>query len=139
MSGEFPSEGRPSRDGRRRLKSVPLGPTRSDERHYPHGVEACIVIVSHDTRLKDIADRVLWLEDGAFRAMSDMAIDPVCGMSVEREGAPHFRTDGQTFFFCSDACRRDFAGDPAGYLRTPARAGAAPGAPGMGNRPTAGL
>ena len=98
-----------------------------------------VVIVSHDTRLKDIADRVLWLEDGAFRAMSDMAIDPVCGMSVEREGAPHFRTDGQTFFFCSDACRRDFAGDPAGYLRTPARAGAAPGAPGMGNRPTAGL
>jgi putative ABC transport system ATP-binding protein len=25
-----------------------------------------VVIVSHDQRIKDIADRVLWLEDGQF-------------------------------------------------------------------------
>ena len=77
-----------------------------------------VVIVSHDTRLRDIADRVLWLEDGAFRTMSDMAIDPVCGMAVEREGSRHFRADGQTFFFCSEPCRREFAADPAEFLRT---------------------
>jgi len=75
-----------------------------------------VVIVSHDTRLRDIADRVLWLEDGAFRAMSDMAIDPVCGMAVEREGSRHFRAGGQTFFFCSEPCRREFASDPAEFL-----------------------
>lgn len=86
-----------------------------------------VVIVSHDTRLKDIADRVLWLEDGAFQTMSDMATDPVCGMAVEMEGAPHFRTKGQTFFFCSDDCRKEFASDPASFLRTPAGMAAARG------------
>ena len=46
-----------------------------------------VVIVSHDQRIKDIADRVLWLEDGQFKEMVTMAIDPVCGMTVERETA----------------------------------------------------
>jgi YHS domain-containing protein len=60
-----------------------------------------VVIVSHDARLKEIADRVLWLEDGQFRSLSEMATDPVCGMAVEREGTPHYRHDGQTYYFCS--------------------------------------
>jgi putative ABC transport system ATP-binding protein len=47
-----------------------------------------VVIVSHDSRLKDIADRLLWLEDGQFKSMSDLVLDPVCGMAVEREGPP---------------------------------------------------
>ena len=71
-----------------------------------------VIIVSHDTRLRDIADRVLWLEDGEFRSMSEMATDPVCGMAVEREGAPHYRRDGATSFFCSQACRDEFAAEP---------------------------
>jgi putative ABC transport system ATP-binding protein len=71
-----------------------------------------VVIVSHDTRLKDIADRVLWLEDGEFRSMSEMATDPVCGMAVEREATPHYARDGRTWFFCSTACRDEFAADP---------------------------
>jgi len=71
-----------------------------------------VVIVSHDTRLKEIADRVLWLEDGEFRAMNEMATDPVCGMAVEREGTPHHVHDGQTWFFCSALCRDEFAADP---------------------------
>jgi len=28
-----------------------------------------VVIVSHDERLREIADRVLWLEDGRFKAL----------------------------------------------------------------------
>jgi len=76
-----------------------------------------VVIVSHDTRLKDIADRVLWLEDGEFRAMSEMATDPVCGMAVEREGSPHFVHDGQTYFYCSPACRDEFAAEPERFVR----------------------
>jgi putative ABC transport system ATP-binding protein len=69
-----------------------------------------VVIVSHDTRLKDIADRLLWLEDGQFKAISDLATDPVCGMAVEREAVLHYRRDGQTWFFCSSACRDEFTG-----------------------------
>jgi len=76
-----------------------------------------VVIVSHDARLKEIADRVLWLEDGQFRSMSDMATDPVCGMAVEREGSPHFVHDGQTYFFCSPGCREEFAAAPDRFLR----------------------
>ncbi|HYT78557.1 MAG TPA: YHS domain-containing protein [Actinomycetota bacterium] len=71
-----------------------------------------VVIVSHDTRLKDIADRVLWLDDGEFRAINEMAADPVCGMSVEREASPHYAFDGRTYFFCSVACREEFAARP---------------------------
>jgi putative ABC transport system ATP-binding protein len=74
-----------------------------------------IIIVSHDTRLKEIADRVLWLEDGAFRSMTAMATDPVCGMSVERETSPHYRTDGTTHHFCSADCRDEFAADPSRF------------------------
>lgn len=44
------------------------------------------MIVSYDTGLTDIADRLLWLEDGEFRSISEMPNDPVCGMAVEREG-----------------------------------------------------
>ena len=47
-----------------------------------------VIIVSHDQRIKDVADRVLWLEDGQFKNVIEMAVDPVCGMSVDREAAP---------------------------------------------------
>lgn len=44
-----------------------------------------VVIASRDQRIKDTADRVLWLEDGQFKNMVAMATDPVCGMAVEQE------------------------------------------------------
>jgi putative ABC transport system ATP-binding protein len=75
-----------------------------------------VIIVSHDARLKEIADRVLWLEDGEFRSMNEMTSDPVCGMAVEREQAPHYRHDGQTYFFCSAACREEFVATPQRFL-----------------------
>jgi putative ABC transport system ATP-binding protein len=75
-----------------------------------------VVLVSHDERLKDIADRILWLEDGAFRAVDEMAVDPVCGMSVSREGTAHFQLDGQTYFFCSAPCRKEFGHDPGAFV-----------------------
>ncbi len=76
-----------------------------------------VVIVSHDARLKEIADRVLWLEDGEFRSLSDMATDPVCGMATEREDTPHYRHDGQTYYFCSPACRDEFTATPSRFLQ----------------------
>ena len=72
-----------------------------------------VVIVSHDLRIRDIADRVLWLEDGAFRDMVTMATDPVCGMAVERERAVSVQRDDATFWFCSRGCREEFLGQLA--------------------------
>jgi putative ABC transport system ATP-binding protein len=70
-----------------------------------------VVIVSHDQRLKEIANRVLWLEDGQFKAMVTMAADPVCGMAMEREGAPTAERASETYFFCSRGCREEFLGE----------------------------
>jgi len=70
-----------------------------------------VIIVSHDDRLKEIADRVLWLEDGTFRDTTTMAVDPVCGMTVGQGAGPHFQAAGTTWWFCSAACRDEFAGD----------------------------
>jgi putative ABC transport system ATP-binding protein len=90
-----------------------------------------VVIVSHDQRIRDIADRVLWLEDGEFKDIVTMATDPVCGMAVERERAVSAERDGETFFFCSRGCREEFLGGlpidakaegrwPSGLVRTAA-------------------
>jgi putative ABC transport system ATP-binding protein len=77
-----------------------------------------VVIVSHDQRIKDIADRVLWLEDGQFKEMVTMALDPVCGMSVEQEKAITADWNRQTFYFCAKGCREDFLADPRRFLNT---------------------
>lgn len=66
-----------------------------------------IVIVSHDQRLREVADRILWLEDGVFREVASMAVDPVCGMQVERTG-PSLDVDGDTFWFCANGCRDEY-------------------------------
>ncbi|MCG3210258.1 MAG: Vitamin B12 import ATP-binding protein BtuD [Anaerolineae bacterium] len=77
-----------------------------------------VIIVSHDQRIKEIADRVLWLEDGEFKDTVELAVDPVCGMSVDRETAPA-RTDynGQVFYFCAQGCKDEFLGNLEVYLR----------------------
>jgi putative ABC transport system ATP-binding protein len=78
-------------------------------RHTADEAGRSVVIVSHDDRLKQIADRILWLEDGAFKTMSAMATDPICGMAVEREGAPHLVAAGEVHYFCGPGCRDEFA------------------------------
>ncbi len=77
-----------------------------------------VVIVSHDQRIQDIADRVLWLEDGEFKEMVTMAIDPVCGMSVQREKALRAEWNGGEYFFCARGCRDEFLGDPMKFVQT---------------------
>ncbi len=77
-----------------------------------------VIIVSHDPRIKEIADRVLWLEDGQFKDMVRMATDPVCGMSIEADKAPaSMEFEGQTYFFCARGCRDDFISEPGHYLQ----------------------
>lgn len=79
--------------------------------------ELSVVIVSHDQRIKDVADRVLWLEDGEFKSMAMMATDPVCGMSVEREKATAGEWGGRTFYFCSRGCKAEFMVDPETFVK----------------------
>jgi putative ABC transport system ATP-binding protein len=77
-----------------------------------------VMIVSHDTRLQEIADRVLWLEDGSFRELATMATDPVCGMAVPQHDRPHRQLNGTIWWFCSSACRDEFLASPARFIRT---------------------
>lgn len=71
-----------------------------------------VLIVSHDARIQDIADRVLWLEDGEFKEMRSLATDPVCGMTVEREKAVSAQWEGKSYYFCCRGCREEFLAGP---------------------------
>lgn len=65
-----------------------------------------VAIVSHDERLREVADRVLWLEDGRFKQLQRLARDPVCGMLVDPASAPASVTHGGAMVvFCSEGCR----------------------------------
>ena len=52
-----------------------------------------------------------------------MTKDSICGMTVDEATALHAERDGQTFYFCSESCRKNFLGMPA----TPKHAEIAPG------------
>jgi len=51
---------------------------------------------------------------------SASATDPVCGMTVDPEGARakglHSSYEGHDYFFCGKGCKLDFDEDPARYL-----------------------
>ncbi|MCL5292179.1 MAG: ATP-binding cassette domain-containing protein [Actinobacteria bacterium] len=76
-----------------------------------------VVIVSHDARIKEHADRVLWLEDGEFKQMAVMEHDPVCEMSIEREKAAASVTyKDKTYYFCSKGCAGEFQENPEKFI-----------------------
>src|SRR4249920_188911 len=51
------------------------------------------------------------------RAEMQMAIDPVCGMTVDPgAGKPSYQHGSHTYHFCSEGCRSKFAADPDRYL-----------------------
>lgn len=59
---------------------------------------------------------VSWLRS---RILGDRgAVDPVCGMDVDRRHPPggSARHDGVTYYFCGTGCRLEFGEDPEGYL-----------------------
>lgn len=45
-----------------------------------------------------------------------MAIDPICGMTVDEKTAK-FKSDykGKTYYFCAPGCRKKFDADPVKY------------------------
>lgn len=87
--------------------------------------EGCsVVLVTHDPRVEDIADRILWLEDGELRdrksEQHDWVKDPVCGMRVDQWTAAIFTEHaGQRYTFCSERCRDRFELAPGRYIKQP--------------------
>jgi putative ABC transport system ATP-binding protein len=75
-----------------------------------------VVIVSHDHRIREVTHRVLWLEDGRFRADVITARDPVCGQLVEVEAAPTASFSGMSYYFCAEQCLRLFEATPRRYV-----------------------
>ena len=44
------------------------------------------------------------------------AQDPVCGMSIDKdEAAATYEYEGETYYFCGEGCREEFAADPDQY------------------------
>jgi hypothetical protein len=51
-----------------------------------------------------------------FGGGNGYAIDPVCGMQVEKPSAPASASaDGESYWFCSDRCCERFESDPRRY------------------------
>ena len=53
----------------------------------------------------------------ALAQTEEKLVDPVCGMTVTKEGAAGSTTyQGKTYYFCSKACKDNFTKDPQKYL-----------------------
>ncbi len=47
----------------------------------------------------------------------EVALDPVCGMSVDRASAPaQAKVNGRTYYFCANGCREEFLAAPEKFL-----------------------
>lgn len=80
-----------------------------------------VVCVTHDQRIEDVANHVLWLEDGELmlkpREAASLAQDPVCGMTIVAERASGSREHkGATYFFCSEICIERFGDNPGAFV-----------------------
>ena len=79
-----------------------------------------IILVTHDPRVEEVADRILWLEDGALRDRKSerhsWVRDPVCGMAVDEWTAEvTTKHQGQRYVFCARRCLERFEKDPQRY------------------------
>ncbi len=80
-----------------------------------------VVLVTHDPRVEEIADRILWLEDGQLNDRKDeehaWVKDLVCGMRVDEWTATIFSDHlGSRYHFCTARCKQRFEEDPDSYL-----------------------
>ena len=80
-----------------------------------------VLMVTHDPRVEEIADRVLWLEDGAIRDRKSekhsWVHDPVCGMRVD-EWTATITTEfnNKKYIFCSQRCLERFDANTEKYI-----------------------
>ena len=80
-----------------------------------------VILVTHDPRVEEIADRILWLEDGALRdrraERHSWVRCPVCGMRVDEWTALYVAEHaGRRAVFCSQRCRERYLENPAAYF-----------------------
>jgi len=84
-----------------------------------HGIsrekDRAVVVVSHDERIREVADRVMWMEDARIEDIGGLAVDPVCGMSVEAVKAVTAEHNGNVYYFCSRGCSWEFGTDPGRF------------------------
>lgn len=74
-----------------------------------------VVIVSHDHRIREVASRIVWLEDGTFRSDVVTVRDPVCSRVIEMEGAPRFEFEATWYYFCGENCKKLFEAEPVRF------------------------
>lgn len=80
-----------------------------------------VVLVTHDPRIEEIADRILWLEDGMLRDRKQDKHEwvhcPVCNMRVDKWTA-EFRLlyDNKEYQLCSESCLNRFKMQPENYV-----------------------
>lgn len=77
-----------------------------------------VIIVSHDHRVREVAHRSLWLQDGQFRDTIVTANDPVCGQLVEVETALTLAWENEDYYFHAAGCREVFEGNPEKFARS---------------------
>ena len=77
-----------------------------------------VIIVSHDHRVREVAHRSLWLQDGQFRDTIVTANDPVCGQLVEVETALTMAWDEKDYYFHAAGCRELFEVSPEKYTQS---------------------
>ncbi len=82
-------------------------------------MQKSVVIVTHDHRIREIASRIVWLEDGTFRSDVETARDPVCNRVVEVRGAPVLEHVGVVFYFCGEQCFGLFQEAPHKFASEP--------------------
>lgn len=68
-----------------------------------------VIVVSHDQRLTEIADRVFWMEDGQLKLSEKLETDPNCNSSIEISSSiPLLNYRGKKHYFCSEACKKEY-------------------------------
>lgn len=80
--------------------------------------KSAVVVVSHDMRIMDIADRMLWLEDGMLSEDGfKMTVDPVCGMKLRKDETTHSVVyNNEEYYFCSEIDKKKFKSSPQKFI-----------------------
>jgi xanthine dehydrogenase accessory factor len=115
-----------------RAEALERGVDRSllDRLHAPAGLDigaqgpeeiavSILAEIVRERRAVGVAPAPVTSDAGRQTAEIDLpvALDPICGMSVVKEGARHsFDYHGETYYFCCAGCRAKFAAAPETYL-----------------------
>jgi YHS domain-containing protein len=70
-----------------------------------------------ELRLLDFLNAYLQIDRGSDELSDEPAVDPVCGMRIDRSTASFQETyRGHPYFFCSEECQVEFARNPSAFV-----------------------